>query len=144
MKKRVLSVLLAAVMVMSLAVGCGTKEGGESASGKSETKKVEDLVIGEMHYSVVEDGGWAQAMHEGILKACENLGIDTEKQLFTMEDISEEDTALVEATVETLVEKGVDVIFGCSAGYATIFADIDILQTILSLVTMIVEGFALI
>ena len=31
-----------------------------------------------------------------------------------------------------------------TATYATIFADIDILQTILSLVTMIVEGFALI
>lgn len=125
MKRKLLSVLLVAVMTMSLAAGCGTSESNDDSKGKEDTtKKVEDLVIGEMHYSVVEDGGWAQAMHEGVVTACETLGIDTETQLFTMEDISEEDTALVEATVDTLVEKGVDIIFGCSAGYATIFAEL--------------------
>ena len=127
MKRKLVSVLLMAIMVMSLAVGCGstdTSKDNNENKDTATTKAVEDLVIAEMHYSVVEDGGWAQAMHEGIVKACENLGIDTEKQLLTMEDISEEDTALVESTVDTLVENGADIIFGCSAGYATIFAEL--------------------
>jgi basic membrane lipoprotein Med (substrate-binding protein (PBP1-ABC) superfamily) len=112
-------------MAMSLAVGCGSKSTDNSAeSASKETGSVEDLVIGEIHYSVVEDGGWAQAMHEGLVAACENLGIDTSTQLLTMEDIAEEDTALVEATVATLVDNGADVIFGCSAGYATIFSEL--------------------
>ena len=38
-------------------------------------------------------------MHEGLVKACNDLGIDTETNLLTMEDISEEDTALLESTV---------------------------------------------
>ena len=123
MKRKLVSVLLMAVMVMSLAVGCGDTSKEENKEAGT-TNAVEDLIIGEMHYSVVEDGGWAQAMHEGIVKACENLGIDTKTQLLTMEDISEEDTALVESTVDTLVENGADIIFGCSAGYATIFAEL--------------------
>lgn len=123
MKRKLLSLLLAGVMVLSLAA-CGAKDNEGESSKEKDTKEVSELVIGELHYSVVEDGGWAQAMHEGIVKACENLGIDTEKQLLTRENISEEDIALVESTVEELVENGADIIFGCSAGYATILAEI--------------------
>lgn len=132
MKKKVLGVLLTAAMSVSLLAGCGGssdgKQEGNADAGNSaesgEAKDVKDLVIGEIHYSVVEDGGWAQGMHEGIVKACENLGIDTETNLLTMEEISEEDTALVESTVEELVDNGADIIFGCSAGYATILAEL--------------------
>ena len=126
MKRKLISLLLVAIMVMSLAVGCSAPAGGNKPEGgaERETKAVSELIIAEMHYSVVNDGGWAQAMHEGIVTACKNLGIDTETQLLTMEDISEEDTALVEATVEELVDSGADIIFGCSAGYATIFAEL--------------------
>lgn len=121
--KKLLSLLLVGVMVFSL-VACGTKENNDDAGKEKDTKEVSELIIGELHYSVVEDGGWAQAMHEGIVKACEALGIDTEKQLLTRENISEEDIALVESTVEELVDNGADIIFGCSAGYATILAEI--------------------
>lgn len=44
--------------------------------------------------------------------------------LLTMEDISEEDTALLESTVEELVDEGADIIFGCSAGYSAILAEL--------------------
>ena len=121
--KKLLSLLLVGVMVFSL-VACGTKENNDETGKEKGTKEVSELIIGELHYSVVEDGGWAQAMHEGIVKACEALGIDTEKQLLTRENISEEDIALVESTVEELVDNGADIIFGCSAGYATILAEI--------------------
>ena len=120
--KKLVSLLLVAIMVLSM-VACGSTDGNNDGAN-NEKKDVTDLVIGELHYSVVEDGGWAQAMHEGLVKACTNLGIDAEKQLLTRENISEEDIALVETTVEELVDNGADVIFGCSAGYATIFAEI--------------------
>ncbi|MDO4939070.1 MAG: BMP family ABC transporter substrate-binding protein [Lachnospiraceae bacterium] len=134
MKKKILSLLLAAVMAVSLAA-CGGSSAATQAkeepaaaeaadSTAAEKKDVKDLVIAEVHYSVVEDGGWAQAMHEGLLRACDELGVDTEKNLLTVENIAEEDTALVESTVDTLVDSGADIIFGCSAGYATIFAEI--------------------
>ena len=66
--KKLLSLLLVGVMVFSL-VACGTKENNDDAGNEKDTKEVSELIIGELHYSVVEDGGWAQAMHEGIVKA---------------------------------------------------------------------------
>ncbi len=123
MKKRVLSVLLVAVMALTMMVGCSNTDDKNTGNGR-EAKDVKDLVIGELHYSVVEDGGWAQAMHEGMVTACTNLGIDVETQLFTMENIADGDVVMIEAAVEELADKGVDIIFGCSAGYATYFAEI--------------------
>ena len=131
MKNKLISAVLAALLVLSL-TACGAAEPAateapatEAAAEAAKTgKDVSDLVIAEIHYSVVEDGGWAQAMHQGVIEACNNLGINTETNLLTMENIAEEDTALVEATIDTLAENGADVIFGCSAGYATIFAEV--------------------
>lgn len=120
MKKRLISIFMVTVLIASLMAGCDSNLGDT----KREKKDVSDLVIGEMEYSVVEDGGWAQSMHEGLVKACDDLGIDTKKNLITMEEISEEDTALIESTVEELVNKGADIIFGCSAGYAAILSEL--------------------
>ena len=135
MRKKLVSVLLAAVMTTALLAGCGSGgsksvNGSEAATGEAKTeaaagekKEVKDLIIGEIQYSVVEDGGWGQGMHEGMLKACENLGIDASTNLLTMEEISEEDPALVESTIEELIDSGADVIFGCSAGYASLMSE---------------------
>lgn len=128
MKKKLLSLLLAATMVVLAVTGCGGAGNTDTDEGANNdaknTKEVSELIVGELHYSVVEDGGWGQAMHEGLVTACTNLGIDVEKQLLTRENISEEDTALIEATVEELVDNGADVIFGCSAGYSTVLAEL--------------------
>lgn len=125
MKKKIVSMLMVTALVASLTAGCGSSAGdGEKADAKKEKKDVSKLIIGEMEYSVVEDGGWAQSMHEGLVKACENVGIDTKTNLITMEEISEEDTSLIESTVEELVDEGADIIFGCSAGYAAIFSEL--------------------
>lgn len=125
MKKKIVSMLMVTALVASLTAGCGSSAGdGEKADAKKEKKDVSELIIGEMEYSVVEDGGWAQSMHEGLVKACENVGIDTKTNLITMEEISEEDTSLIESTVEELVDEGADIIFGCSAGYAAILSEL--------------------
>ncbi|MDD3339223.1 MAG: BMP family ABC transporter substrate-binding protein [Lachnospiraceae bacterium] len=134
MKKKVISVLVAATMVVSLFTACGSTSKDSAAADKTKTedtaeasdkeaKDVSDLVIGEIEYAVVEDGGWAQAMHESMLAACKNLGIDTEKNLLTAEEIAEEDPSLIESTIEEMVDNGADIIFGCSTGYGAVLAE---------------------
>ena len=126
MKKKLLSLLMVTALTASLVAGCGSNGDSKDKSSGSdrETKDVSELVIGEIEYSVIDDGGWAQSMHEGLVKACEDLGIDTKTNLLTMEEISEEDTSLIESTVEELVDEGADIIFGCSAGYSAILAEL--------------------
>lgn len=117
MKRKTIGVVLTASMLL------GTMMGGTCVQA-AETKDVSELVIGEIQYSVMEDGGWAQAMHEGLVAACENLGIDTSTNLLTMEEISEEDPALLQAAVEELAYSGADIIIGGSAGYAAALSEI--------------------
>ena len=126
MKKKLLSLFMVTALTASLVAGCGSNGDSKDKSSGSdrETKDVSELVIGEIEYSVIDDGGWAQSMHEGLVKACEDLGIDTKTNLLTMEEISEEDTSLIESTVEELVDEGADIIFGCSAGYSAILAEL--------------------
>ena len=126
MKKKLFSLLMVTALTASLVAGCGSNGDSKDKSSGSdrETKDVSELVIGEIEYSVIDDGGWAQSMHEGLVKACEDLGIDTKTNLLTMEEISEEDTSLIESTVEELVDEGADIIFGCSAGYSAILAEL--------------------
>lgn len=127
MKKKVVSILMVTALVASLTAGCGSSSDSgddKKSDAKSDKKDVSELVIGEMEYSVIDDGGWAQSMHEGLVKACDDLGIDTDTNLITMEEISEEDTSLIESTVEELVDEGADIIFGCSAGYAAILSEL--------------------
>lgn len=114
MKKRTLGLVLAATMVAA----CGT------TAFAGEAMDVTELIVGELHYSVAEDGGFAQALHTGVVEACENLGIDTTTNLLTMEEISEEDPALIESAVEELVDNGANIIFGCSTGYAGLLAEL--------------------
>lgn len=62
MKKKIVSMLMVTALVASLTAGCGSSAGdGEKADAKKEKKDVSELIIGEMEYSVVEDGGWAQS-----------------------------------------------------------------------------------
>ena len=84
MKKTTISFLTAASVLTMCAVPVSA----------SEPMDVSELIVGELHYSVAEDGGFAQALHAGVVEACENLGIDTETNLLTMEEISEEDYEL--------------------------------------------------
>lgn len=133
--KKFIGLVLAAVLVAMSIAGCGgakaeapaaeaTEAAAEAAEAEKSTKDIKDMKVAELHYSVVEDGGWAQAMHEGLIRACEELGMDPATQIITMEEIAEEDTALIETTVESCVENGADVIFGCSAGYVTVFNEL--------------------
>ena len=61
-------------LTASLVAGCGSNGDSKDKSSGSdrETKDVSELVIGEIEYSVIDDGGWAQSMHEGLVKSSDN------------------------------------------------------------------------
>ena len=116
MKRKTFGFVMAAAMLTMCFGGTSVFAG--------EAKDVTELIVGELHYSVAEDGGFAQALHTGVVEACENLGIDISTNLLTMEEISEEDPALIESAVEELVDSGADIIFGCSTGYAGLLSEL--------------------
>ena len=63
MKKKLLSLLMVTALTASLVAGCGSNGDSKDKSSGSdrETKDVSELVIGEIEYSVIDDGGWAQS-----------------------------------------------------------------------------------
>ena len=122
MKKKLLSIILVGAMAIACLAGCGSEGGNEGGAGSATGEgagapalTMEDIVIGEIQSYVINDGGWCQATHAGLVEAMENLGIPAEN-LMTLESIYEEQAA-VTAAVEQLVEEGANVIVGTSTGY---------------------------
>ena len=123
MKKRLLSIVLVGAMAIACLAGCGSKGGNDAGKGSaagegtgSASVAMEDIVVGEIQSYVINDGGWCQATHEGLVKAMENCGIPTDK-LMTLEEVYEEQAA-VTAAVEQLIDEGANVIVGMSTGYS--------------------------
>lgn len=122
MKKRLLSIVLAGALAVACLAGCGGEKDNTpdaSAAGEGSTGAVlamEDIVVGEIQSYVINDGGWCQATHEGLVAAMANAGIPAD-QIMTLESIVEEQAA-VTAAVEQLVDEGANVIIGTSTGYS--------------------------
>lgn len=116
--KKVLGILLAAVMAFSLAA-CGTgstasgstAEGGQTAEGASASDiKVGAILLGD------ETEGYTAAHINGIKQALENLGL-TEDNIVWKYKVAE-DSACMDAA-EDLVGQGCDIIFSNSYGHQT-------------------------
>ena len=124
-KSKLISLLLVLVLSVVFLAGCsgGTGKSGTDAQGAAG-KKIDysQIKIGEITSLVVNDGGWCQATHQGILAAMEKLGIPKEN-LFVIENVAEEKVAVTNA-YEALVSEGVNLIIGASSGYATFLSDL--------------------
>ena len=81
-----------------------------------------NIKIGEIKSYVINDGGWEQANHEGVLNAMNELGIP-EENLIYLENIAEEQ-ASVQQAAEELINQGCNLIIGCSTGYASFLPDV--------------------
>ena len=150
MKKRVLSILLAAVMAVAGLTACGSADNGKKADATSAGEEAngtegdagynlisQDLLgnepaadadfskmmVGEIESYVIDDGGWCQATHEGIVTAMKELGIP-EENLIVLENIDDTDQASVQAAAEQLIGKGCQLIIGASTGYASFLPEI--------------------
>ncbi|MFP3156097.1 BMP family ABC transporter substrate-binding protein [Lachnospiraceae bacterium ZAX-1] len=151
MKKKLLGILLTAILVASTLTGCGSSSSTEgngnadssdatdASNAEAPTDDIADtdvaenaalengtslatMKIGEIQSYYVDDGGWCQAMHTGILQSMNDLGIP-EENLYKVECV-DEDLASVESAFESLVDEGVTVVVGCSSGYASFLSDL--------------------
>ena len=129
MKKKLLSIILVGAMAIACLAGCGSEPAGDAPAGSAAGEgtatgitSMEDIVIGEIQSYVINDGGWCQATHQGIVDAMANAGIPAEN-LMTLEEVYEEQAAVVAAT-EQLIEEGANVIIGTSTGYSGYLAEL--------------------
>ena len=115
MKKRILALLLACVMVLGLAA-CGSKEPSGETGGA-------ELKVGAIYINSKNDtAGYTYAHHNGITTAMKELGLDPETDLVIQDEVPE-DYEQVSTAVDTLVGEGCDIIFGISFGYIDAMAD---------------------
>ena len=114
--KRILALLLAVLMLLSFA-SCGEdeKEAGQTAAT--------ELKVGAIYINSKNDtAGYTYAHHNGITTAMKELNMNVDKQLFIVDEVPE-DKAKVLSAIDTLVGKGVNIIFGISFGYIDAFEE---------------------
>ena len=118
MKKRILALVMAGVMALSLAACGGNTSSKDDNPGSSTAGTADsDFKVGAIYINKKSDtAGYTYAHHKGITKAMEELGMDTNSQLVIVDEVQEnyDDVA---AAVDTLVGEGCDIIFGISFGY---------------------------
>ena len=115
--KKLIAILLAALMLLSFAA-CVPVDNGEGSGDAT----VADLKVGAIYINSKNDtAGYTYAHHHGITEAMKQLGIP-EANLFIVDEVPEDKTQVLSA-VDTLVGKGVDIIFGISFGYIDAFEE---------------------
>jgi len=111
--KKVLAIVLAMVLALSFAA-CSGKPASE---GEGSTAQTADIKVGAIYINSKNDtAGYTFAHHNGIVTAMKKLGLDTEKQLFIVDEVPEDKQQVLTA-IDTLVGEGADIIFGISFGY---------------------------
>ncbi|EJW94246.1 nucleoside-binding protein, partial [gut metagenome] len=128
--KKLLSILLAAVLALSMAA-CGgtpasvpestTSETSESASAEQPTTAggiaKEDIKVGVVHLSDPSEGtGYTYTHEQGIQGMVKNLGLKPE-QVVEKINVNDTDASAVENAMLELIEEGCNIIFATSWGY---------------------------
>ncbi|MBQ9168448.1 MAG: BMP family ABC transporter substrate-binding protein [Oscillospiraceae bacterium] len=119
--KKILALLLALVMILSLAACAPADDADEStpaADGDTTAAAdVSDFKVGAIYINSKNDtAGYTYAHHNGITTAMKELGMDVETQLVIVDEVPEDKEQVLSA-VDTLVGEGANIIFGISFGY---------------------------
>ena len=102
--KKLIALVLAVLMICGMFVACRDNPNA-------------DFKVGAIYINSKNDtAGYTFAHHNGITKAMEKLGLDPETQLFIVDEVPEDKEQVLSA-IDTLVGKGVNIIFGISFGY---------------------------
>lgn len=96
MKKRILSILLVAAMVMSMAVGCGS---GDKKEESGDGKKDDKFTVGYSFYYMSE---FITLMNQGVEDKCKELGME----LISLD--AENDPSNQITQIENLIAQNVD------------------------------------
>lgn len=96
MKKRLLSVILSAVLAAGMLAGCGAKDKEEDSAGKTETQEdKENLKVAAVFNTNLGDKSFSDLVWSGITKAEEDFGIEA-KAIELMGDATKQEPTLVE------------------------------------------------
>ncbi len=120
--KKIIALFLAALMLVAF-VGCGettdtsSADGSTASNGDNSGATATEFKVGAIYINSKNDtAGYTYAHHNGITTAMKALGLDVDKQLFIVDEVLEDKEQVLSA-VDTLVGKGVNIIFGISFGY---------------------------
>ncbi|MFV0529583.1 MAG: BMP family ABC transporter substrate-binding protein [Lachnospiraceae bacterium] len=123
MKKRLLSVLLSALLLTTALAGCASSADStttdETTAAETQTEEIagidkDDVIIGVIHLTDTSDQGYVFNHNVGVEKMIENLGLREDQVItkFNVAEGTETDTALRE-----LIESGANIIFGTNFGF---------------------------
>ena len=114
--KKILSLVMAMAMMLSLAA-CGGSSSASTDAASSTGSENADFKGGAIYINSKNDtAGYTFAHHNGITTAMNALGMDVNSQLVIADEVPE-DKEQVLAAVDTLVGEGANIIFGISFGY---------------------------
>lgn len=119
--KKVLSILLALVMVVLCFAACGNTQDADQGD-KTQTATIaaipkDQLKIGVIHIGDPADGSGYSYTHDlGIQGMQKNLGL-SDDQIVRQLNISDADTTAIRNAIEDCIAQGCNVIFGTSYGY---------------------------
>lgn len=119
--KKVLSILLALVMVVLCFAACGntqdTDQGDKTQTATIAAIPKDKLKIGVIHIGDPADGSGYSYTHDlGIQGMQKNLGL-SDDQIVRQLNISDSDTTAIRNAIEDCIAQGCNVIFGTSYGY---------------------------
>lgn len=129
--KKLLAIILAALMVMSFAAcsdGNTSSGGGSSTDSGSSTQTAgiakDQIKVGVIHIGNPSDGaGYSYAHDQGIVAMQKDLGL-SDSQIVRKNNISDGDAAATKTAIEECIEAGCNIIFGTSWGYMDTMADL--------------------
>ncbi len=116
--KKILALILALTMVLSMAACGGSNETAENEAPAAEAPAAAaDFKVGAIYINSKNDtAGYTFAHHNGITTAMKELGLNPETQLVIVDEVPEDDEQVLNA-IDTLVGEGANIIFGISFGY---------------------------
>lgn len=119
--KKVLSILLALVMVVLCFAACGNTQdadqGDKTQKGTIAAIPKDQLKIGVIHIGDPADGSGYSYTHDlGIQGMQKNLGL-SDDQIVRQLNVSDSDTTAIRNAIEDCIAQGCNVIFGTSYGY---------------------------
>ena len=126
--KKLLSILLAGAMVLSLAAcggdtGTSTSEPASASTGTSEPASAtggipkDEIKVGVIHLSDPAEGsGYTYTHDQGIIGMQKNLGL-SDDQIVRKISVDDTNAAAVETAITECVEEGCNIIFATSWGY---------------------------
>ena len=126
--KKLLSILLAGAMVLSLAAcggdtGTSTSEPASASTCTSESASAtggipkDEIKVGVIHLSDPAEGsGYTYTHDQGIIGMQQNLGL-ADDQIVRKISVDDTDAAAVETAITECIEEGCNIIFATSWGY---------------------------